>query len=81
MYTAINFGSPADDDRFMKHNDIIIIDQDMPIVEGQRPVVLPLDLSAEMYMKEADKITLEYRRWLIEVANEYAPADQLRDQQ
>jgi hypothetical protein len=36
--------------------------------------VLPLDLSAEMYMKEADKITLEYRKWLIEIADEHAPA-------
>ena len=54
-----------------------ILAQDKPVVESQRPEELPVELSAEMHVKAADKGTVEYRRWLMEIASgtiELAPA-------
>ena len=36
--------------------------EDQPTVEGQRPELLPFDLSAELHVK-SDSIQLAYRRW------------------
>ena len=47
----------------------VILGQDQPIVESQRPEELPVDLTAEMHVKGADAGTVEYRRWLISIAN------------
>ena len=46
----------------------LILEQDRPIVESQRPEELPVDLAAEMHVKGADAGTVEYRRWLISIA-------------
>ena len=46
----------------------LINEQDKPVVESQRPAQLPRDLSAEMYIKGADRAALEYRKWLSEIA-------------
>ena len=46
-----------------------INDQDKPIVESQRPGQLPRDLSAEIHVKGSDRASLEYRRWLYEIAH------------
>ena len=40
-----------------------IFDQDVPIVESQRPILLPLDAKAEVHQR-ADRMSLAYRRWL-----------------
>ena len=45
-----------------------ILAQDKPVVESQRPEELPVELSAEMHVKAADLGTVEYRRWLLEIA-------------
>ncbi len=37
--------------------------QDVPIVESQRPELLPLDLQAELHLR-SDKTAIAYRRWL-----------------
>ena len=53
----------------------VILGQDKPIVESQRPEELPVDLTAEMHVKGADLGTVEYRRWLISIAGgDIAPA-------
>ena len=39
-----------------------IFREDQPTVEGQRPELLPFDLSAELHVK-SDSIQLAYRRW------------------
>ena len=49
-----------------------VYDQDQPIVESQRPEMLSEDLTFELYVKEVDTFTLNYRRWLVEIANEVA---------
>ena len=41
---------------------IKIFKEDQPTVEGQRPELLPFDLSAELHVK-SDSIQLAYRRW------------------
>ena len=46
----------------------VILGQDQPIVESQRPEELPVDLTSEMHVKGADLGTVEFRRWLISIA-------------
>jgi phenylpropionate dioxygenase-like ring-hydroxylating dioxygenase large terminal subunit len=40
-----------------------IFSQDVPIVESQRPELLPLDLQAELHLR-SDRLAIAYRRWL-----------------
>ncbi|MDD4932224.1 MAG: aromatic ring-hydroxylating dioxygenase subunit alpha [Methylacidiphilaceae bacterium] len=40
--------------------------QDRPIVESQRPELLPLDLQAELHLA-SDRLAVTYRRWLSEL--------------
>ena len=47
-----------------------IFDQDVPVVESQRPVLLPLDPKAEVHQR-ADRLSLAYRRWLIDRGTGY----------
>ena len=58
-------------DRDQEFHDMqyVILGQDQPIVESQRPEELPVDLTAEMHVKGADAGTVEYRRWLINIAD------------
>lgn len=50
----------ADKDSWRRTNKIFLEDQ--PTVEGQRPELVPFDLSAELHVK-ADALQLVYRRW------------------
>ena len=47
----------------------LIIEQDRAIVESQRPELLPLDITAELHVKEADVPCIEYRRRLAKVVD------------
>lgn len=47
-----------------------IAEQDRQIVESQRPEELPVDLTAELHVRTADRMSLEYRRWLVELKHE-----------
>jgi phenylpropionate dioxygenase-like ring-hydroxylating dioxygenase large terminal subunit len=47
--------------------------QDVPIVESQRPELLPLDLQAELHLR-SDKTSIAYRRWLNELGLTYGTA-------
>jgi len=49
----------------------LIVSQDKPIAESQRPEELPVDLSAELHIRGVDRVSLEYRRWLVELANKF----------
>jgi phenylpropionate dioxygenase-like ring-hydroxylating dioxygenase large terminal subunit len=44
----------------------LIIDQDVPIVESQRPELLPLDLQTELHLR-SDRTAIAYRKWLKEL--------------
>lgn len=43
-----------------------IFAQDRPILESQRPELLPLDLQAELHLR-SDRTAIAYRRWLGEI--------------
>ncbi|MFF2653575.1 Rieske 2Fe-2S domain-containing protein [Streptomyces sp. NPDC058045] len=57
------------DEGFMNFEHLVL-SQDKPIIESLRPEEIPMDLTREMYIRVADKITVEYRRWLLEFARE-----------
>jgi len=65
---------PDEGDRTMLEFNELVIQQDHPIVESQRPEQLPFDLSAELHVRGVDLVSLEYRKWLVELANELMPA-------
>ena len=46
----------------------LVIGQDLPLVQSQRPEELPMDLSAEIQIRGSDRVAVEYRRWLKEIA-------------
>ena len=64
---------PSADEKFLSFNELVV-GQDKPIVESQRPEQLPFDLSAELHIRGVDKVSIEYRRWLVELTNELEPA-------
>jgi phenylpropionate dioxygenase-like ring-hydroxylating dioxygenase large terminal subunit len=41
----------------------LITSQDIPVVESQRPELLPLDLQAELHLR-SDRTAIAYRQWL-----------------
>ena len=74
-FMARNYGFDQDEEFDALQRTILA--QDKPVVESQLPEELPVDLTAEMHVKAADLGTVEYRRWLIEIADgtiELAPA-------
>jgi len=63
MLTTV-WDEDADLESFNAFNRIIFT-QDIPIVESQRPVRLPLDPHAERH-QPSDRTALAYRRWLVD---------------
>jgi phenylpropionate dioxygenase-like ring-hydroxylating dioxygenase large terminal subunit len=47
-----------------------VTDQDIRIVESQRPELLPLDLQAELHLR-SDRLAIAYRRWLQQIGLDY----------
>lgn len=72
MVMAMNYGHeiPASDLRAFQDR---IVAQDRPIVESQRPELLPLDLAAELHLR-SDRAAIAYRRWLRELGVEFGTA-------
>jgi phenylpropionate dioxygenase-like ring-hydroxylating dioxygenase large terminal subunit len=69
FYAAVNDKisvTPEEWDEFQ----IAIFSQDVPIVESQRPELLPLDLQAELHLR-SDRLAIAYRRWLKELGLTY----------
>jgi vanillate O-demethylase monooxygenase subunit len=60
----------GDDQKYVDFQELIL-SQDKPIAESQRPEELPVALSAELHIKGVDRVSLEYRTWLFELANQY----------
>lgn len=44
----------------------VVLEEDLPVVSNQVPAEIPLDISAE-YNVKADRVSLDYRRWLREL--------------
>ena len=58
---------PAKDAGFVEFQGVIL-EQDRVVVESQRPEELPIDLSEELHIKGVDRVSIDYRRWLGEIA-------------
>jgi vanillate O-demethylase monooxygenase subunit len=66
-----DFDHEGDDARYVEFQ-LEIAEADRAIAESQRPEELPADLTAELHIKGADAMSIEYRRWLLELAREPA---------
>jgi phenylpropionate dioxygenase-like ring-hydroxylating dioxygenase large terminal subunit len=64
MYVAMDYGDQSDEQVRRFQDDIIA--QDIPVVESQRPELLPLDLQAELHLR-SDRTAIAYRRWLAQL--------------
>jgi phenylpropionate dioxygenase-like ring-hydroxylating dioxygenase large terminal subunit len=76
---ARNYGSKVTLHEAMVEFNTIIYEQDRPIVESQRPEELPEDLTAEMHLQGVDTFSLNYRKWLVELAAELTGAEDGRE--
>ena len=65
MWNSANYNYDMSDEDFGAYIDETVL-QDIPIVESQRPELLPLELQAELHVA-ADKTGVAYRRWLKEL--------------
>ena len=62
MWMAMDYEPTTDMIEFQDR----IFAQDRPILESQRPELLPLDLQAELHLR-SDRTAIAYRRWLREL--------------
>ena len=62
MWMAMNYEPTSEMVDFQDR----IFAQDRPILESQRPELLPLDLQAELHLR-SDRTAIAYRRWLREL--------------
>jgi vanillate O-demethylase monooxygenase subunit len=72
-FLARNYAWDVDDKVFLDFEHFVQ-EQDRPVVESQRPEMLPHDLTAELHVKAADKVSVAYRRWLVELTDQLNPA-------
>lgn len=60
LWIAMNYGRDVPDCELRSFQDKVTA-QDVPIVESQRPELLPLDLQTEMHLR-SDKASIAYRK-------------------
>jgi phenylpropionate dioxygenase-like ring-hydroxylating dioxygenase large terminal subunit len=57
----------------LRHFQDLLASQDIPIVNSQRPELLPLDLQSELHLR-SDLLAIAYRRWLRQLGIQYGTA-------
>jgi phenylpropionate dioxygenase-like ring-hydroxylating dioxygenase large terminal subunit len=62
MWMAMNYGHDIPEHELVAYQDVIF-GQDLPILQSQRPELLPLDLQAELHLR-SDRTAIVYRKWL-----------------
>jgi phenylpropionate dioxygenase-like ring-hydroxylating dioxygenase large terminal subunit len=62
MWMAMNYGHDIPEQELLAWQDTIFA-QDRPILQSQRPELLPTDLQAELHLR-SDRLAIAYRRWL-----------------
>jgi len=72
MIMALNYASETSDEQLRIFQDVVS-GQDVPIVESQRPELLPLDLQAELHLR-SDRTAIAYRKWLSKIGLKYGIA-------
>jgi phenylpropionate dioxygenase-like ring-hydroxylating dioxygenase large terminal subunit len=60
-YVAMDYGDQPDEE--VRAFEDQVTWQDIPVVESQRPELLPLDLQAELHLR-SDRTAIAYRKWL-----------------
>ena len=66
---SLNHHFEAPTEGIVKFQDEVTA-QDVPIVESQRPEMLPLDLQAELHLR-SDRTAIAYRQWLKQLGLKY----------
>lgn len=69
---AMNYAQEVPDSELLAFQDTITA-QDKPVVESQRPELLPLDLREELHLR-SDKTAIAYRQWLRQLGMMYGTA-------
>jgi phenylpropionate dioxygenase-like ring-hydroxylating dioxygenase large terminal subunit len=72
MWMAMNYSHDAPAEALIGWQNQIV-SQDLPIVESQRPELLPLDLQAELHLR-SDRAAVAYRKWLSEIGLTFGTA-------
>jgi phenylpropionate dioxygenase-like ring-hydroxylating dioxygenase large terminal subunit len=72
MILAINYAPETSEEQLRSFQDVVS-GQDIPIVESQRPEMLPLDLQAELHLR-SDRTAIAYRQWLSRIGLKYGTA-------
>lgn len=72
LIMALNY-SPETSDQQLRSFQDVVSGQDIPIVESQRPELLPLDLQAELHLR-SDRTAIAYRQWLKKIGLKYGTA-------
>jgi phenylpropionate dioxygenase-like ring-hydroxylating dioxygenase large terminal subunit len=72
MWIAMNYGYDIPEEELIAWQDRIFA-QDQPILESQRPELLPLDLQAELHLR-SDRTAIAYRKWLNELGLTFGAA-------
>jgi phenylpropionate dioxygenase-like ring-hydroxylating dioxygenase large terminal subunit len=72
LVLALNYAPDTSDQELREFQDLISR-QDIPIVESQRPELLPLDLQAELHLR-SDRAAIAYRKWLSKLGLKYGTA-------
>ncbi|GAC1568871.1 MAG: aromatic ring-hydroxylating dioxygenase subunit alpha [Ktedonobacteraceae bacterium] len=70
-YVARDYDAVPDEQ--VRQFEDMITWQDVPIVESQRPELLPLDLQAELHLR-SDRTAIAYRKWLRELGLTFGTA-------
>jgi phenylpropionate dioxygenase-like ring-hydroxylating dioxygenase large terminal subunit len=70
-YVALDYGDQTDEE--IRAFEDTITWQDIPVVESQRPELLPLDLQAELHLR-SDRTAVAYRTWLRQLGLSFGTA-------
>ncbi len=70
-YVALDYGDQTDEE--IRAFEDKVTWQDIPVVESQRPELLPLDLQAELHLR-SDRTAVAYRTWLRQLGLSFGTA-------
>jgi len=70
-YVGLDYGDQTDEE--IRAFEDKITWQDIPVVESQRPELLPLDLQAELHLR-SDRTAVAYRTWLKQLGLSFGTA-------
>src|SRR5262249_40390508 len=73
-FMARNYDFDEDPEKYIRFQ-LEIAEQDRVVTESQRPEELPVDLSAELHIRGIDAVSLEYRKWLVEIMQQHGPRE------